>query len=141
MAEVADSIVRLTSTPREIEAATIVAALADHGVRATTTGTYTAGFRAEAPGWVHILVAADDLTRSQELLEDIRRETAEIDWANVDIGTPLDEEDNDGPQSSLISLSSWRRVAQVLILIYFGYLAAGIAWSIARAVWSALSNW
>lgn len=66
----------------------IVAALAEHEMLATMTGQFTAGFRAEAPGWVRILVAEQDLPRAQALLEEIKAEQGEIDWSQVDVGEP-----------------------------------------------------
>jgi Putative prokaryotic signal transducing protein len=81
----------LTSTPTEMEASIIVAALAQEEIRATMTGQYTAGFRAEAPGWVQILVADGDLARAKEVLDDVKRTNTEIDWSQVDVGQPEDE--------------------------------------------------
>ena len=52
------------SVPSEIEGAAIVAALADHGIKASTTGDFTAGFRAEAPGWVQVVVRAEDFEQA-----------------------------------------------------------------------------
>jgi hypothetical protein len=69
----------------------IVAALEQNGIRATMSGETTAGFRAEAPGWVQILVAQDDLSRAQAVLKEVRREANEIDWSQVDVGEPTDE--------------------------------------------------
>ena len=83
--------VLLTSAPNEMEAGIIVGALEEEGVKATMTGVYTAGFRAEAPGWVSVLVAEDDLPRAQAVLGRLRREHAEIDWSQVDVGEPEDE--------------------------------------------------
>jgi hypothetical protein len=82
----------LTSTPTEVEASIIIAALEEEGIRATMTGQYTAGFRAEAPGWVQILVAAEDLPRANEVLAQVQRDNADIDWSQVDVGQPEDEE-------------------------------------------------
>jgi hypothetical protein len=81
----------LTSTPTEVEASIIVAALAEEGIRATMTGQYTAGFRAEAPGWVQVLVADEDLPRAKEVLEEVRHANADIDWTQIDVGQPEDE--------------------------------------------------
>lgn len=54
----------------ELEASFIVQKLEDHGVRAWTTGELTAGMRAEAPGWVKVLVRAVDADRAREALGD-----------------------------------------------------------------------
>ncbi len=81
----------LTSTPTEMEAGIIVGALEARGIKATMTGTYTAGFRAEAPGWVQVLVAEDDLPAAHEVLAEVKRGDDTIDWSQVDVGEPEDE--------------------------------------------------
>ena len=58
----------LTSVHSDVEAAAIVNMLAAHGFEASTTGGYTAGFRAEAPGDVHVIVRHKDLEPARELL-------------------------------------------------------------------------
>ena len=67
-----DKPVILDSTPTEAEAAMIVAALRDAGIRCQTQGALTAGFRAEAPGDVGILVRMADLERARVLLKEFR---------------------------------------------------------------------
>ena len=86
-----DRLVLLDSTPTEMEAGVVVAALEHEGIQATMTGTHTAGFRAEAPGWVKILVAEKDLARAQTILDQLRQENDEIDWSQVDVGEPEEE--------------------------------------------------
>ncbi len=81
---------RLATTPTEQEAALIAAALQENGISSTVTGQFTAGFRAEAPGWVQVLVADDELARAQEILAEIRQEQGDIDWSQVDVGEPED---------------------------------------------------
>jgi hypothetical protein len=83
-----EHIVRLTSVPTEREAAIIVAALDESGIPSTMSGQFTAGFRAEAPGWVQVLVAKEDLARAQEILARLRAEQDEVDWSQVDVGQP-----------------------------------------------------
>lgn len=61
----------LTTRPNEAQAALLVAALEGRGVKAEATGGFTAGFRAEAPGEVSILVRACDLERAREALREI----------------------------------------------------------------------
>jgi hypothetical protein len=80
----------LTSTPLEMEAGIIVAALERSGIKSTMAGQTTAGFRAEAPGWVQVLVAEDDLERARAVLDDVRQHHDKIDWASVDVGEPED---------------------------------------------------
>ena len=83
-----EHLAKLTSVPTEVEASVIVAALAERNIRATTTGEFTAGFRAEAPGWVQILVAEDDLQRAKEILQEVGEDTTDVDWSQVDVGEP-----------------------------------------------------
>jgi hypothetical protein len=81
----------LTSAPTEMEAGIIVGALEDRGIKSTMTGTYTSGFRAEAPGWVQVLVSETDLPAAQAILDEVRRGDVDVDWSQVDVGTPEDE--------------------------------------------------
>jgi hypothetical protein len=74
-----------------MEAGVIVSGLEDEGIKSTMAGVYTTNFRAEAPGWVEILVSQDDLPRAQAVLEDIHNDNNHIDWSQVDVGQPEDE--------------------------------------------------
>jgi len=80
----------LTSAPLEVQAGIIVAALQENGIKATMSGETTAGFRAEAPGWVQVLVAEEDLPRARAVLEELRRESKDIDWSQIDVGEAED---------------------------------------------------
>jgi hypothetical protein len=80
----------LTSVCTDVEAAAIVSALAALGVEASTTGGYTAGFRAEAPGRVNVIVKYADLGRAKNALAEIERNRPEVDWSQVDVGEPED---------------------------------------------------
>jgi hypothetical protein len=86
-----EHIALLTSAPLEMEAGIIVAALQENGIKATMSGQTTAGFRAEAPGWVQVLVAEEDLSRAQDILDQLRRESDDIDWSQIDVGEPEEE--------------------------------------------------
>ena len=90
-----DHLVLLTSVPTEAHASVIVAALKEGGVRAVATGAYTAGFAAEAPGWVQVMVEDDCLPRAKELLSKLKSEAAggAIDWSAVDVGRPEDAQE------------------------------------------------
>ena len=74
-----------------MEAGVIVAALEQEGIKSTMTGTHTAGFRAESPGWVKIHVAEDDLLRAQTVLRQVVLDNMDVDWSQVDVGEPEDE--------------------------------------------------
>jgi hypothetical protein len=78
----------LTSVRTDVEAAAIVGALAARGIEASTTGGYTAGFRAEAPGYVNVVVKYADLDRARHALAEIEQDQSEVDWSQVDVGQP-----------------------------------------------------
>jgi pheromone shutdown protein TraB len=88
MAAPAGQIVLLASAPTEMEAGILAAALAENGITSRLTGQSVSGFRAEAPGWVQVLVAERDLSAAQEILLRVRRESAAIDWSQIDVGEP-----------------------------------------------------
>jgi hypothetical protein len=82
--------VLLTEVPTQVEATAIKTALTGFDVEATTTGGYTSGFQAEAPGWVRVLVRDSDLDRAKVALAEIKKEMADFDWSQVDVGQPED---------------------------------------------------
>ena len=84
--------VELTSAANAIESAAIVAALRAEGIETVTTGEFTAGFLAEAPGNVQIVVKSCDLARAQELLQRFKEDSSSIDWSKIDVGEPEDTE-------------------------------------------------
>lgn len=83
----------LTSVTSDIEAAAIVAALSAQGIEASTTGDFTAGFRAEAPGDINVIVRQQDLVRALQIFNHLK-EAGDLDWSQVDVGDP--EKDDDG---------------------------------------------
>ena len=84
---------KLTTVWSEYEAAAIVSALEAEGIRAEPVGGYTAGFRAESPSGVSILVMEDDLERAKQTLSDLRKNGAGVDWDKVDVNRPEDVEE------------------------------------------------
>ena len=78
----------LTRFTNEVEAATILAALAESGIQGTTTGSFTTGFRTEAPGDVTVVVRHCDLQRALEVLAEVEAAKKDIDWSAVDVGVP-----------------------------------------------------
>ncbi len=56
--------------PAELEAGFAASKLRDAGIECRTIGGHTAGFRAEAPGMVSLMVHARDAERAGELLAD-----------------------------------------------------------------------
>lgn len=63
----------LLAVATDVEAAAIVTALTAHGIRAMAVGGYTAGFRAEAPAQVQIVVRQAELEPARSLLAEIQR--------------------------------------------------------------------
>ncbi len=78
----------VTSVRSDIEAVSIVSALSACGIEATTTGSYTAGFRAEAPGYINVIVKYADLDRAKQVLAEIEQDQPDFDWSQVDVGEP-----------------------------------------------------
>ena len=66
-------------------------ALAGYDIEAFATGGATAGFKAEAPGSVQVLVRRADLERAERALAEIEKDEGEIDWSKIDVGEPEDE--------------------------------------------------
>jgi len=83
---------KLTSVPTETEAAVVIAALEDEGIRAESD-EYTSGLRAGAWNWVDIMVPEQDLAKAQEVLAKVQEENDQIDWSQVDVGQPDDSDD------------------------------------------------
>lgn len=81
----------LISVPSEIEAAAIVAMLTEQGIRASTTGGYTAGFRAEAPGQVNVVVRHADVEQAKLALAATAGKQTDVNWSQVDVGEPEGE--------------------------------------------------
>lgn len=65
-------LVTVAERSSEIAAGVLVNVLADAGIRATAVGGFTAGFRAEAPGWVEVKVFQRDAERAQEVIAEIK---------------------------------------------------------------------
>ncbi len=93
-----DKVVTLAFFPSEIEATMIADELKREGIQAEAAGLLTAGFRAEAPGKVKVLVHASDLIRAKDLLDEYIRSREQIDWSQVDLGEAEDADQADGGQ-------------------------------------------
>lgn len=83
-----DELVPLTSTPTEMEASIIVATLEENGIKATHSGDFTANMRIGVPDQVQILVAKKDLVHAREILKETEDDADEVDWRQVDVGEP-----------------------------------------------------
>ncbi|MEX2287473.1 MAG: DUF2007 domain-containing protein [Planctomycetaceae bacterium] len=87
MQDESKNLARLIGVRDEAEAALIVAALADHNIRAVPSGAYTSGFRAvPVAGDVSVLVEKADLDRAKEVMAAMHTERDNIDWSQVDVG-------------------------------------------------------
>ncbi len=83
-------LITLTSVPTETDAAPIVATLTEHGISASMTGGFTAGFIAEAPGDIQIKIFEKDVKRAKEVLREFHLENEAIDWSKIDVGEAED---------------------------------------------------
>ncbi len=83
-----EKLVKLTTVPGEYEATAIVSALEAEGIKARTVGGFIAGFRAEVPSGVAVVVLEDDLPRAKQILADLKAHGAGIDWSQVDVDDP-----------------------------------------------------
>lgn len=70
----------------ELEAELILEALDERGIRAQKAGQLTAGFKAEAPGGVRILVRQQDAGPALAALREYQKAKSDIDWSKVDLG-------------------------------------------------------
>ncbi len=66
------------SADNAIEAAAIVTALEAEGIKTTTTGSYTSGFQAEAPGPVQVVVRQSQVEQAYAVLDRLEEEADAI---------------------------------------------------------------
>lgn len=90
----------------------LVSYLAGQGIDATTAGEYTAGFRAEAPGDVQVLVRHADLEKALLALESLKPKQNEE-------GTSLGQRPSD-TSTSLAGRFLWLGEAMLLLLLILG---------------------
>jgi len=57
---------------QEAAASILVSVLADEGIRAVAVGGFTAGFRAEAPGWIQVKTLEQDAERARRIIKEIK---------------------------------------------------------------------
>ena len=80
----------LTRVPTETEAAIVIAALEENGIKAESD-EFTSGLRAGPWNWVDIMVAQEDFAKAKEVLARVQDENDHIDWSKVDVGEKEDE--------------------------------------------------
>ena len=66
-----ENLVTVAERSSEPEAAILVSVLQDEGIRAVATGGFTAGFRAEAPGWVAVKTFERDAARARQIITEL----------------------------------------------------------------------
>lgn len=103
--ETKTELVELRKAGDEFEARMILGLLEDHGIQAATTGEFSAGFRAEAPGVVRVHVAKHDFETAQHVL------------AQAKTSQPRDTVPDD-PGST----SQWRTIAKLTATILVALL-------------------
>lgn len=74
----------LLRVPSQAEAKLIVAALADYGIKASSSAAPDDG--SNAPPAVQVAIAGDDAERAVGALQNMRTTCQEIDWSHVDVG-------------------------------------------------------
>jgi hypothetical protein len=68
-------LVTVAERPDEMSASILVSVLQDAGIRAVATGSFTAGFRAEAPGMVKVQTFEQDAERARQVLSELKPES------------------------------------------------------------------
>jgi hypothetical protein len=84
-------IVRLITLPSEREAVAILSALKANGIEAASTGNLSAGFKLEAPGGVDIMVKENEKEKALAVIQEIKVEFSDEDWAGFDVGEEVDQ--------------------------------------------------
>ena len=74
--------------PSEWQADILNDVLRDQGIDAQVVGGLTAGFRAEAPGLVRVIVPEEQYEAALAALAAHQKEASKIDWSQVDVGKP-----------------------------------------------------
>lgn len=77
-----EKLVTVAERSSELAASVVVSVLQDAGIRAVATGGFTAGFKAEAPGWVKIQTFQRDAERAREVIAEIKQEP--VQWPEAD---------------------------------------------------------
>ena len=112
----------LASFAHEMEAGAVVNELISRGIHAQTSGEMVAGFRAEVPGDVKILVPEEQLERARIDLAQLQSTAlTDIDWSHVDVGEPMEDE--------LVAPVERNQILIWGFVVGFGILVAGIIWA------------
>jgi len=84
----------LTSVSSDVEAAAIVNALAERGIKASAIGGFTSGFRAEAPGEIRVVVRHADLDEATQALAELEQQGFDVDSSETDFDGSDSEENH-----------------------------------------------
>ncbi|CAG1008387.1 hypothetical protein PHYC_03559 [Phycisphaerales bacterium] len=100
-----DQLLLLTSTRTEFEAQTIATALEAEGipVRVFAAASHGVQWEGGIANSVRVMVRRADAAMAAEALHRIRRDSRAIDWSQVDVGPPEDENPVLPPPSSRIN--------------------------------------
>lgn len=113
------SLVKLTSAATEWEAAMVVNRLQSAGIAASATGGFTAGFRAEAPGSVHVLVDSRDRAEALEVVQAIEQDHK--DRVQAERMSPEASIFNrGGGKTSRLERVGWRSVGWLAVVSFVG---------------------
>lgn len=67
-----NELVVVAERTNEVAAQILVSVLADAGIRAVAVGGFTAGFRAEAPGYVQVKTLDKDAEEAHRIISEIK---------------------------------------------------------------------
>lgn len=83
-----DGLVEITTRATEAGAEMVAGALRERGVDAQVVGGFLTGFRAEIPAYSTVLVRRRDLEQAKAVLAEVRAESVDLDWSEVDTNAP-----------------------------------------------------
>jgi hypothetical protein len=93
-AETSPKLAVIFSTPSEFEARTMAAALSSRGIEAFVFAAAAQSLNLPSTGGVQVAVREQDAPAALQALRQIRRESIDIDWDEVDVGEPEIPGDN-----------------------------------------------
>ncbi|MEZ6232883.1 MAG: hypothetical protein R3B68_01720 [Phycisphaerales bacterium] len=116
-----DDLVMLTSAASELQAGLWISVLESHGIRAVSPGSAATTLRWEVGSTDphRLYVRRADAERAREVLDNQRSDSIDIDWNDVDVGTP---EDAPEPEAS----ASAGAPSRTAIVVVIGAIAIGV---------------
>lgn len=121
-----DDPVPLLHALNEFEAAIVVDALSEAGIRATALSAMTGDAYASPStgGRVPVMVRRDQLDAAKAAIEQRRSDSVDIDWASVDVGEPAEGMPSPGRARNLFIGASLILVV-LLVFWLFGFFQGG----------------